>query len=79
MDLVGPMQTSSLSGKKYLLLVIDDYSRFTWVLLLIIKVKYLMHLRNYAREFKNKKGALITSIRSDRGGEFVNKDFVSFY
>jgi len=34
MDLMGPTQTSSLGGKKYILVIIDDYSRYTWVLLL---------------------------------------------
>jgi hypothetical protein len=33
-DLTGPTQTSSLGGKKYILVIIDDYSRYTWVLLL---------------------------------------------
>ncbi|GKE70311.1 putative ribonuclease H-like domain-containing protein [Tanacetum coccineum] len=31
MDLCGPMQVASVNGKKYILVIIDDYSRFTWV------------------------------------------------
>ena len=31
MDLMGPMQVESLGGKKYAYVVVDDYSRFTWV------------------------------------------------
>nr|GEV51006.1 hypothetical protein [Tanacetum cinerariifolium] len=31
MDLCGPMHTESVNGKKYILVIIDDYSRFTWV------------------------------------------------
>ncbi|KAI3771143.1 hypothetical protein L6452_02301 [Arctium lappa] len=31
MDLCGPMRTQSLSGKKYILVIVDDYSRYTWV------------------------------------------------
>ncbi|CAL9026178.1 unnamed protein product [Prunus brigantina] len=30
MDLVGPIQTVSLGGKKYILVMVDDFSRFTW-------------------------------------------------
>ena len=30
-DLMGPTQTESLGGKKYIFLVVDDYSRFSWV------------------------------------------------
>ncbi|GJZ39422.1 retrovirus-related pol polyprotein from transposon TNT 1-94 [Tanacetum coccineum] len=31
MDLCGPMRVTSVNGKKYILVIIDDYSRFTWV------------------------------------------------
>ncbi|GJZ92994.1 retrovirus-related pol polyprotein from transposon TNT 1-94 [Tanacetum coccineum] len=31
MDLCGPMRVASVSGKKYILVIVDDYSRFTWV------------------------------------------------
>nr|GEZ54883.1 retrovirus-related Pol polyprotein from transposon TNT 1-94 [Tanacetum cinerariifolium] len=31
MDLCGPMRVESVNGKKYILIIIDDYSRFTWV------------------------------------------------
>ncbi|GJY17288.1 retrovirus-related pol polyprotein from transposon TNT 1-94 [Tanacetum coccineum] len=32
MDLCGPMRVASVSGKKYILVIVDDYSRFTWTL-----------------------------------------------
>ncbi|GJY88840.1 retrovirus-related pol polyprotein from transposon TNT 1-94 [Tanacetum coccineum] len=31
MDLCGPMHVGSVNGKKYILIIVDDYSRFTWV------------------------------------------------
>ncbi|GJW25433.1 retrovirus-related pol polyprotein from transposon TNT 1-94 [Tanacetum coccineum] len=31
MDLYGPMRVASVNGKKYILVIVDDYSRFTWV------------------------------------------------
>nr|GEW47707.1 retrovirus-related Pol polyprotein from transposon TNT 1-94 [Tanacetum cinerariifolium] len=37
MDLCGPMQVESVNGKKYMLIIVDDYSRFTWVNCLRIK------------------------------------------
>ncbi|GJV19998.1 retrovirus-related pol polyprotein from transposon TNT 1-94 [Tanacetum coccineum] len=39
MDLCGPMRVASVNGKKYILLIVDDYSRFTWVKCLRSKVK----------------------------------------
>ncbi|GJS09882.1 retrovirus-related pol polyprotein from transposon TNT 1-94 [Tanacetum coccineum] len=37
MDLCGPMRVASVNGKKYILVIIDDYSRFTWVKCLRLK------------------------------------------
>ncbi|GJR46248.1 retrovirus-related pol polyprotein from transposon TNT 1-94 [Tanacetum coccineum] len=37
MDLCGPMCVTSVNGKKYILVIVDDYSRFTWVKFLRIK------------------------------------------
>jgi hypothetical protein len=34
MDLMGPTRTSSLGGRKYIMVIVDDYSRYTWALLL---------------------------------------------
>ncbi|GKA36324.1 retrovirus-related pol polyprotein from transposon TNT 1-94 [Tanacetum coccineum] len=34
MDLSGPMRVASINGKKYILVIVDDYSRYTWILFL---------------------------------------------
>ncbi|GJU16177.1 retrovirus-related pol polyprotein from transposon TNT 1-94 [Tanacetum coccineum] len=34
MDLCGPMRIESINGKKYILVIVDDYSRYTWTLFL---------------------------------------------
>ncbi|GJW21363.1 retrovirus-related pol polyprotein from transposon TNT 1-94 [Tanacetum coccineum] len=39
MDLCGPMHVTSVNGKKYILVIVDDYSRFTWVKFLRSKNK----------------------------------------
>nr|GEU55263.1 hypothetical protein [Tanacetum cinerariifolium] len=31
MDLCGPMHVETVNGKKYILVIVDDYSQFTWV------------------------------------------------
>nr|GEW22811.1 retrovirus-related Pol polyprotein from transposon TNT 1-94 [Tanacetum cinerariifolium] len=36
MDLCGPMRVESVNGKKYILIIVDDYSRFTWVRLKVL-------------------------------------------
>nr|GEX15298.1 hypothetical protein [Tanacetum cinerariifolium] len=37
MDLCGPMRVENINGKRYVLVVVDDYSRFTWVFFLRFK------------------------------------------
>ena len=34
LDLMGPTRTESLSSKRYIMVVIDDFTRYTWVILL---------------------------------------------
>nr|GFA71708.1 hypothetical protein [Tanacetum cinerariifolium] len=34
MDLCGPMRVARINGKKYILVIVDDYSRYTWTLFL---------------------------------------------
>ncbi|GJY87511.1 retrovirus-related pol polyprotein from transposon TNT 1-94 [Tanacetum coccineum] len=31
MDLYGPMRVASVNGKKYIVVIVDDFSRFTWL------------------------------------------------
>ena len=78
MDLVGPMQTSSLSGKKYILVVIDDYSHFTWVLFLNHKSETFDAFKKLCKRIQKEKGAYISSIRSDRGGEFTSDEMTCY-
>ncbi|GJZ32149.1 retrovirus-related pol polyprotein from transposon TNT 1-94 [Tanacetum coccineum] len=37
MDLCGPIRIESINGKKYILLIVDDYSQYTWTLFLRTK------------------------------------------
>nr|GEX32842.1 retrovirus-related Pol polyprotein from transposon TNT 1-94 [Tanacetum cinerariifolium] len=39
MDLCGPMRVQSINEKQYVLVVVDDYSRYTWVFFLHFKDK----------------------------------------
>nr|GEV87975.1 integrase, catalytic region, zinc finger, CCHC-type, peptidase aspartic, catalytic [Tanacetum cinerariifolium] len=43
MDLCGPMLVESINGKKYVLVIVDDYSRYTWTHFLGLKMKHLKY------------------------------------
>ncbi|KAL5563974.1 hypothetical protein UlMin_033721 [Ulmus minor] len=78
LDLFGPMRTASLGGKFYVFVIVDDFSRFTWVLFLTHKNEALQSFSNLFKRIQNEKGVSIISIRSDHGKEFENKEFEKF-
>nr|GEV29436.1 reverse transcriptase domain-containing protein [Tanacetum cinerariifolium] len=49
MDLCGPMRVESVNGKKYILVIVDDYSRFTWVKFLRSKDEALNFIIKFLR------------------------------
>ena len=44
LDLMGPTRTESLGGKRYIMVVVDDFTRYTWVILLRSKSDALEHI-----------------------------------
>ena len=78
MDLMGPMRTENLRGKKYILVMVDDYSRYAWVAFLRDKSETFINFKDIGLKIKNEKGYPIERIRSDRGKEFDNSDFLEF-
>ncbi|XP_052291943.1 uncharacterized protein LOC127900768, partial [Citrus sinensis] len=77
-DLFGPSRYSSLNGKYYAFVIVDDYSRYTWVLFLANKDDALDAFKVLCKKLQNEKGHGIVCIRSDHGGEFENHAFESF-
>nr|GEU73877.1 retrovirus-related Pol polyprotein from transposon TNT 1-94 [Tanacetum cinerariifolium] len=47
MDLCGPMRVASMNGKKYILVIVDDYSRYTWTPFLCFKDETLEVLKDF--------------------------------
>ena len=72
MDLFGPSRTVSLGGKTIGLVIVDDYSRFTWVLFLSHKNDTLSAFLKLYREISNEKNLRTIKIRSDHSTEFKN-------
>ena len=78
MDTVGPSRVRSAGGKWYVLVIVDDYSRYSWVFFLVSKDEVFSHFRSLAlRLFTELPGAL-KAIRSDNGTEFKNYLFDAF-
>jgi transposase InsO family protein len=72
MDLFGPIAYISIDGSKYCLVIVDDYSRFTWVFFLQENSQTQETLKRFLRRAQNEFGLRIKKIRSDNGTEFKN-------
>jgi hypothetical protein len=78
MDLFGPIAYISIGGSKYCLVIVDDYSRFTWVFFLQEKSQTQDKLKGFLRRAQNEFGLRIKKIRSDNGTEFKNFQIEGF-
>ncbi|MDQ9786510.1 DDE-type integrase/transposase/recombinase, partial [Serratia marcescens] len=72
------MPITSLGGSRYCLVVIDDYSRFIWVVPLKSNDETQKHLIKLIKQIQTEKDLKLAKIRSDRGTEFLNKTLSSF-
>ena len=59
-------------------MIVDDYTRYTWVLFLSSKNEALDMFIHFCKIIQNEKGYSISSIRSDHGKEFENLGFDAF-
>ncbi|GJU12072.1 retrovirus-related pol polyprotein from transposon TNT 1-94 [Tanacetum coccineum] len=79
MDLCGPMRVQIINGKKYILVIVDDYSRFTWVKFLRSKDETPEVVIKFLKQIQVGLNKTIRYIRTDNGTEFVNKDLTAYY
>src|SRR4051812_41556642 len=78
-DLFGPVKTASVRGKKYGLVIVDDYSRWTWVKFLKHKDESHSVFFEFCTQIQSEKECKIIKVRSDHGGEFENRFFEEFF
>ncbi|GJU84226.1 reverse transcriptase domain-containing protein [Tanacetum coccineum] len=79
MDLCGLMRIESINGKKYILVIIDDYSRFTWVKFLRLKDEAPEFIIKFLKMIQVRLNATVRNIHTDNGTEFVNYTLRSYY
>jgi hypothetical protein len=72
MDLFGPTSFISIGGNSYCLVIVDDYSRFTWVYFLRVKSNVFETFKSFAILAQNQFDFDIKKVRSDNGSEFKN-------
>nr|GEV20470.1 retrovirus-related Pol polyprotein from transposon TNT 1-94 [Tanacetum cinerariifolium] len=73
MDLFGPSVVRSYRGNRYTLVIVDDYSRYTWTRFLKDKTEVFYQFEIFSKKIQNQLGCTIVSIRSNHGIEFDNE------
>lgn len=73
-DLMGPMETASQGGSKYLLTFVDDYSKKVFVYFLKQKSEVLDLFKEFKIMVENETEMKIKKFRSDNEGEYLSKE-----
>jgi len=71
-DIWGPYRHPSISGARFFLTIVDDFSRFTWIFLMRHKSETQSILKIFFRYVFTQFEAHIKIFRSDNGGEFIS-------
>nr|GEU29774.1 reverse transcriptase domain-containing protein [Tanacetum cinerariifolium] len=79
MDLCGPMRVVSINGKRYVLVIIDDYSRYNWVYFLKTKDEMPEVIKNYLKKISVRLQALVIIICTNNGTEFKNQVLKEYF
>lgn len=77
-DLCGPISPATFGGKKYFLLIVDDCTRYMWVVLIKSKDEALGAVKKIKASVETELKLTVRALRTDRGGEFTSREFVQF-
>ncbi|GKA81636.1 RNA-directed DNA polymerase, eukaryota, reverse transcriptase zinc-binding domain protein [Tanacetum coccineum] len=78
MDLFGPVTPRSINHEKYTLVIVDEYSRYTWVYFLKKKSHAPETIMSFIKRVENQNDIKVKQLRTDNGTEFRNSILVSF-
>nr|GEW65174.1 retrovirus-related Pol polyprotein from transposon TNT 1-94 [Tanacetum cinerariifolium] len=73
MDLFGPSSVQSYEGNRYTLVIVDNYSRYTWTRFLKDKTEAFDQFEIFSKKIQNQLGFIIVSVRTDYCREFDNE------
>ena len=77
-DLCDPMNIQARGGYEYFVTFIDDYSKYGYIYLLRRTSECFDKFKEFKAETEKRHGIYIKSLRSDRGGEYLSNDFISY-
>lgn len=74
-DIYGPYSTPSIDGHYYFLTLVDDFSHFTWIILMKCKSETRRHLFTFISFIEIQFFTYVKCLRTDNGNEFMLHDF----
>lgn len=74
-DICGPITTKSIGGARYFVTFIDDYTRYTEVVMLKDRSEVLTAFKNYMLRVKRESGHDIKVLRTDNAKEYISNEF----
>jgi len=72
MDLFGPVNVMSVPKKRYCLVIVDEFSRYTWVYFEHAKSEVALQIINHVKKVENESSVKVRVLRTDNGTEFRN-------
>nr|GEZ92020.1 hypothetical protein [Tanacetum cinerariifolium] len=79
MDLCGLMRVETINEKQYVLVVVDDYSRYTWVFFLHSKDEASEVIISFIKKTQVNPQLQVQRVRTDNGTEFKIKTLDKFF
>lgn len=77
-DVCGPLPTKSQGGNRYILVIVDDYSRYICTYFMQNKTDVYKYFVEYVNRYENDLNRKLKKVRSDNGTEFTNKEFENY-
>nr|GFC41415.1 retrovirus-related Pol polyprotein from transposon TNT 1-94 [Tanacetum cinerariifolium] len=79
MDLCGPVRVTSINGKRYVLVIVDDYSRYTWTRFLRSKDETPEVLIEFLRLVQRGLHAQVRVVQTNKGTKFLNQTLHAYF
>ncbi|GKA26831.1 retrovirus-related pol polyprotein from transposon TNT 1-94, partial [Tanacetum coccineum] len=79
MDLCSPMRIASINGKRYVLVIVDNYSHYTWVIFLRSKDKAPEEIKTFLKKITVILQALVIIVRTDNSTEFKSQVLQEYF
>ena len=77
-DVFGRVKQASISGMRYMVTFIDDYSRYVWVDFMKQKSETLSKFKEFREKVESEFGKRIRCLRTDNGGEYTSDEFSDY-